>query len=101
MDFRRRPAQVGATASCPGRGGQRMSTYSVGYLVGSLSSTSINRRLAQAMIKLAPPELKFTEIPFRDLPIYSPDYDADYPPPAWALKQAIKSVDAIWFVTPE
>ena len=78
-----------------------MSTYSVGYLVGSLSSTSINRRLAQAMIKLAPPELKFTEIPFRDLPIYSPDYDADYPPPARALKQAIKSVDAIWFVTPE
>ena len=61
-------------------------TYSIGYLVGSLSSTSINRTLSQALIALAPDTLTFTEIAIRDLPLYSPDHDADYPPAARALK---------------
>ena len=75
--------------------------YRVGYFVGSLSSTSINRMLAGALIKLAPPELQFTEIPFKDLPLYSPDYEKNYPPVATALKDAIAKSDAILFVTPE
>ena len=54
--------------------------YEVGYFVGSLSSTSINRILSRALIRLAPADLEFTEIPIGDLPLYSPDYDADYPP---------------------
>ena len=78
-----------------------MTTHSVGYLIGSLSSTSINRLLAKALIRVAPPQLTFTEIAFRDLPIYSPDYDADYPPVAKAFKQSIRDVDAILFITPE
>ena len=32
-------------------------TYQVGYFVGSLSSTSINRILSRALIRLAPPDL--------------------------------------------
>jgi chromate reductase, NAD(P)H dehydrogenase (quinone) len=75
--------------------------YQVGYFVGSLSSTSINRILAKALIRLAPDDLEFTEIPIRDLPLYSQDYDADYPPEARALKQAIGETDAVLFVTPE
>jgi chromate reductase len=78
-----------------------LSDYKVGYFVGSLSSTSINRILSQALIRLAPADLTFTEIAIRDLPLYSPDYDADYPPPALALKEAIASSDAVLFVTPE
>src|SRR6478752_4539115 len=66
-----------------------MATYKVGYFVGSLSSTSINRELAKALIRLAPADLAFTEIQIRDLPLYSPDYDADFPPEARALKAAI------------
>ena len=42
-----------------------MATYKVGYFVGSLSSTSINRLLAKALERLAPPELALTEIPSR------------------------------------
>ena len=61
--------------------------YRVGYFVGSLSSSSINRVLAKALISVAPDDLEFTEIPIRDLPLYSPDYDADFPPAARALKQ--------------
>lgn len=78
-----------------------MSNYKVGYLVGSLSSTSINRLLAKALVRLAPPELELTEIPIKDLPLYSQDYDADFPPVARAFKKAITDVDAILFVTPE
>lgn len=78
-----------------------MSTYNVGYFVGSLSSTSINRELSKALIRVAPKELAFSEIPIGNLPLYSPDYDADFPPEALALKQAIADSDAILFVTPE
>lgn len=78
-----------------------MATYKVGYFVGSLSSTSINRKLAHALTKLAPSHLEMFEVPFRDLPPYSPDYDSDYPPVARQFKDAIKSADAVLFVTPE
>jgi chromate reductase, NAD(P)H dehydrogenase (quinone) len=76
-------------------------TYQVGYFVGSLSSTSINRILSRALIRLAPPDLQFTEIPIGNLPLYSPDHDTDYPPEATALKEAIARSDAVLFVTPE
>jgi chromate reductase len=78
-----------------------MTTFKVGYIVGSLAKGSINRQLAHALAKLAPPQLELVEIPIRDLPLYSYDYDADYPPVARAFKQAIAEVDGILFVTPE
>ncbi len=78
-----------------------MSKYLVGYFVGSLSSTSINRILSKALVRLAPEDLEFVEIPIRDLPLYSQDYDKDFPPPAQLLKIALADVDAVLFVTPE
>ena len=78
-----------------------MRTYQVGYFVGSLSSMSINRTLSKALIRVAPENLEFTEIPIRDLPLYSPDYDEDYPPEALELKAAIARSDAVLFITPE
>ena len=78
-----------------------MITYRVGYIVGSLSQKSINRILSKALIRLAPAELEFTEIPIMDLPLYNHDYDTDYPPEGRALKEAIAAVDAVLFVTPE
>ena len=78
-----------------------MATYTIGYLIGSLASTSINRTLSTALIRLAPPELAFTEIPIRDLPLYSSDYDTDFPPAGRDLKAAIKAADGILFVSPE
>jgi chromate reductase len=41
------------------------------------------------------------EIPFKDLPLYSPDHDPDYPPVARAFKDALAAIDAVLFVTPE
>lgn len=78
-----------------------MNTRSVAYFVGSLSSTSINRTLSQALIRLAPDHLELTEVPIGDLPLYSPDHDDDYPPPARALKESLAAADAVLFVTPE
>jgi chromate reductase, NAD(P)H dehydrogenase (quinone) len=78
-----------------------MTSYKVGYFVGSLSSTSINRTLSKALIRLAPDDLEFREIPINNLALYSPDYDVDYPSEAVALKDAIAKSDAILFVTPE
>jgi chromate reductase len=78
-----------------------MAGYKVGYFVGSLAAKSINRLLAKALVRLAPAELHMTEISYRDLPLYSYDYDANYPPVATEFKNAIASVDAVLFVTPE
>ena len=78
-----------------------MAIYTVGYFVGSLAQRSINRKLARALTRLAPPDLPMREIPIGELPLYSYDYDANYPPPARALKEAIDAVDAVLFVTPE
>jgi chromate reductase len=76
-------------------------TYKVGYLIGSLAKASINRKLARALVRLAPPDLELVEISFKDLPLYSYDYDADFPPAATEFKQALAAVDALLFVTPE
>jgi len=73
----------------------------IGYFVGSLAKGSINRTLARALISLAPADLDFTEIPIAGLPLYSPDYDADFPPEGRALKDAIAASDGILFVSPE
>jgi chromate reductase len=78
-----------------------MATHKVGYIVGSLAKASINRKLAKALVRLAPGSLTLTEIAIRDLPLYSYDYDADYPAPARAFKKAIEESDALLIVTPE
>jgi hypothetical protein len=60
-------------------------TIHVGYFVGSLSSTSINRVLSRALIRLVPEDMQFTELPIGNLPLYSPDYDSDFPAEARAV----------------
>lgn len=78
-----------------------MTHYQVGYFVGSLASASRNRVLSKALIRLAPAELTLSEISYKDLPLYSYDYDSDYPPAGRAFKQALEAVDAVLFITPE
>jgi len=78
-----------------------MPNYTVGYFVGSLAKNSINRKLSVALTRLAPTGLTMREIPIGDLPLYSHDYDAAYPPAGQTLKASIADVDAVLFVTPE
>jgi chromate reductase len=78
-----------------------MPAFKVGYLVGSLARASINRKLSRALVAVAPSELEMIEIPFRELPLYSYDYDNDFPQVATEFKSAIAAADAVLFVTPE
>src|SRR5215204_5649873 len=78
-----------------------MTTFSVVYVVVRIAKGSINRKLARALTRLAPAELQFREIPIGELPLYSYDYDAEFPPTGRALKEAIAVSDAVMFVTPE
>ena len=78
-----------------------MDSHTVGYIIGSLSADSINRTLSKALIRLAPNNLAFQEIPIGNLPLYNRDLDDAYPPAGQALKSAIAAVDALLFVTPE
>ena len=78
-----------------------MTTYRVGVIVGSLSQQSINRVLSRALMKVAPEELAFTEIPIGELPLFDYELEAEFPPAARALKDAIAGVQALLFVTPE
>ncbi|GAA4896843.1 NADPH-dependent FMN reductase [Tessaracoccus lubricantis] len=73
----------------------------IGYIVGSLSSTSINRSLAKAIGGVVPAGVEYVEINISDLPLYNRDADVDYPQVARDFKVAVAGVDAVIFVTPE
>ena len=75
-------------------------TYKVAYIIGSLSSNSINRKLVGAMIADAPSDLEFVEADFSKLPLYSPDYDADYPQIATDFKKILEDADAVLIGNP-
>jgi chromate reductase, NAD(P)H dehydrogenase (quinone) len=73
----------------------------VAVIVGSLRKDSINRKVANALVELAPAALKLSIIEIGDLPIYNQDGDEN-PPAAWTqFRERIKAADAVLFVTPE
>jgi len=76
-------------------------TYNVAVLVGSLRKDSINRKVANALIELAPPSLKLGFVEIGGLPLYNQDDDASPPAPWVQFRNQVKAADAILFVTPE
>ena len=80
-----------------------MSTqHRVAVLVGSLRKESVNRKMALAMAKAAPPSLKLEIVEIGDLPHYNEDLEKGATPPAWtAFRDKVKTADALLFVTPE
>jgi chromate reductase, NAD(P)H dehydrogenase (quinone) len=75
--------------------------YQVAVLVGSLRKESINRKVANALIELAPPSLSAAIVEIGGLPFYNQDDEAS-PPAAWTqFRATIKASDAVLFVTPE
>ncbi len=73
----------------------------VAVLVGSLRKASLNRKLAHALIGLAPEGVALKIVEIGDIPLYDEDLDAD-PPAAWtAFRGRILAADAVLFVTPE
>jgi len=75
--------------------------YRIAVVVGSLRRESFNRKLADAIVKLAPPELAFTRLEIGDLPLYNQDDDANQAEPVRRLKGELKAAQGVLFVTPE
>ena len=78
-----------------------MSTYSIAVFVGSLRDGSINRRLADALVKRGPADFAFLRVPIGDLPLYNQDDDATPAEPVKRLKAAIAGARGLLFITPE
>jgi chromate reductase len=93
----RRPVRLGR----PSQRCTDMKTCKVAVLLGSLRRDSYNRRLMLAVERLSPPQLEYAQARIDDLPLYSQDFDADFPPNARRLKRDIESAQALLFVTPE
>lgn len=96
-----------ATASTPSPSdsqplkGPFMSTCKIGLLVGSLRRESVNKRLAAALVKLAPPSLSFHPIALDELPIYNGDLEGRRPEAVNRFTAACADMDGMLIVTPE
>ncbi len=78
-----------------------MSKYLIAVVVGSLRKDSFNQKLANAMLKLAPPEFSFKQVQIGDLPLYNQDDDAHQAESVKRLKKELNSAQGVLFVTPE
>ncbi|MNR83620.1 FMN-dependent NADPH-azoreductase [compost metagenome] len=76
-------------------------TYSVAVVVGSLRKDSMNRKMANALIKLAPESLKLSIVEIGELPLFNQDLEATPGAAVTDFKQKIKAANAVLFVTPE
>ena len=75
--------------------------HKIAVVVGSLSKASINRKMARALIAVAPPSLELSFVEISDLPHYTPDFEADVPAAVRTFRERIAQSDALLFVTPE
>ena len=78
-----------------------MSKYTIAVVVGSLRKDSFNRKLANAIVKFAPPEFSFKQVQIGDLPLYNQDDDASQAEAVKRLKAEISSAQGLLFVTAE
>jgi len=76
-------------------------TRDVAVLVGSLRKESFNRKMAKALVAMAPAPLKLEIVEIGQLPHYNQDDEANPPPASAAFKARVRKADAVLFVTPE
>lgn len=72
-------------------------------LVGSLSQSSFNRKIADYLRSQAPDSLNLIPVDLSDLPVYDRDLDnlSEQPESYTRLRQEITAADGIIFITPE
>jgi len=78
-----------------------MSQYQIAVVVGSLRKDSFNRKMADAIVKMAPPDFSFKQLQIGDLPLYNQDDDAGPAESVKRLKREITASQGLLFVTPE
>lgn len=78
-----------------------MNNLQIALVVGSLRKASLNRRLANAIVKLAPEGVSFRFVEIGDLPLYNQDDDDHQADSVKRLKSEIAQCDGVVFLTPE
>src|ERR1700683_435190 len=73
----------------------------IAVIVGSNRRESINRKLAQELIKLGGGKFKAKIVRIDDLPIYNQDNEANLPAEVVRFKDEIKKADGVLIITPE
>jgi chromate reductase len=77
------------------------SQSTVAVLIGSLRRESFTRKVANAVIQLGPPSLKFDVVDVGSVSLYNEDLEGT-PPASWlALRERLRAADAFLFATPE
>jgi chromate reductase, NAD(P)H dehydrogenase (quinone) len=73
----------------------------VALIVGSLRKQSITRKVAHALVELAPPSLQIEDVPIASLALYNADLE-DSPPRAWVeFRDRMRAMEAVLLATPE
>ena len=78
-----------------------MEQYRIAVIVGSLRKDSFNRKLANAIVRLAPSEFSFKQVQIGDLPLYNQDDDTNQAESVKRLKAEITASHGLLFVTAE
>ncbi len=78
-----------------------MNQFQIAVVVGSIRHDSFNRKLANAIVKLAPKEFLFKQVQIDDLPLYNQDDDAAQADAVKRLKTEIAAAQGLLFVTAE
>jgi len=78
-----------------------MKQYQIAIVVGSIRKESYNKRLANALTKLAPSNFNFKFLEIDNLPLYNQDLDGKQPDSVNNFKNEINNSNAVIFVTPE
>src|SRR3954470_10608414 len=91
------------SSSTPSSEDHPMSVKKIAVIVGSLRKESFNRKVANALIELAPQEMSAEIVAIGQLPHYNQDDDDNGRPASeWtAFRQRMAGFDAVLFVTPE
>lgn len=76
-------------------------TKDIAVIVGSLRKESINRKVAENLVALAPDSLALEIVEIGHLPLYNQDYDDDSPEAYGRFRQRIARADGLIFATPE
>jgi chromate reductase len=78
-----------------------MAAFKIALVVGSNRRDSLNKKLAQALVKLAPAGFQLQTVRIDDLPLYNQDDEGSLPPAVVRFKAEIAAADGVVFVTPE
>lgn len=70
-------------------------------IVGSLRKDSLNRQLALAIKEVIGEQAEFELLEYKDVPLMNQDIEYPAPEAVKRVREAVKSADGIWFITPE